>query len=93
MFLWAEENCTAICILNRCPHQVLKDKTPGEAFTGEKPYVSHFKVFGSPIYIHVPGVKRTKLGPSILNGILPGYNEFSTTYKIYVSPKRKILVS
>jgi hypothetical protein len=84
MFLWAEACCTTVYILNRCPHKVLKDKTPKEAFTREKPDVSHFKVFGSPVYIHVPEEKRMKLEPSNLKGILVGYSESSKAYKIYV---------
>jgi hypothetical protein len=79
-------------ILNRCPH-MLKDKTLEEAFTREKPDVSHFQVFGSPIYIHVLEEKRTKLEPSSLKGILVGYNESSKAYKIYVPSQRKIVVS
>jgi hypothetical protein len=49
---------------------VLKDKTSEEAFIEEKPNVSHFKVFGSPIYNHVPKEKRRKLEPSNMKGIL-----------------------
>lgn len=33
------------------PHRILKDKTLEEAFTGEKPQVSHFHVFGCPIIL------------------------------------------
>jgi hypothetical protein len=93
MFLWVEACCTIVYILNRCPHRVLKEKTPKEAFTGEKPDVSHFRVFGSLIYIHVPKEKRTKLEPSSLKGILVGYSESSKAYKIYVPSQRKIVVS
>jgi hypothetical protein len=33
--------------------QDIGDKTPKEAFTGVKPEIGHFKIFGCPIYIHV----------------------------------------
>jgi hypothetical protein len=59
----------------------------------EKLDVSHFRVFGSPVYIHVPEEKRTKLEPSSLKGILVGYSESSKAYKIYVPSQRKIVVS
>ena len=77
MFLWAAECCTTIYILNKCPHGVLKDKTLNEAFTSEKPNVSHFKVFRNPICIYVPEKKRIKLEPSSLKGLLDGYSESS----------------
>ena len=35
-----------------------------EAFSGVKPEVGHFRIFGCPVYIHVPKEKRTKLDPS-----------------------------
>jgi hypothetical protein len=64
MCLWAEACNTAVDILNRCPHKVLKDKTLEEPFTSKKPEVPHFLVFGCPVYIHVPNWKRTKLESS-----------------------------
>jgi hypothetical protein len=74
MFLWAEACCTATYILNKCPHRVLKDKTPKEAFTRDKLDVSHFRVFGSSFYIHVLEDMRTKLEPSSMKGILDLYS-------------------
>jgi hypothetical protein len=93
VFLWEKACCTAIYVLNKCPHKVLKDKTPKETFTGEKPNISHFKVFKSLAYIHILDKKRTKLKPSNLKGILFGYSESSKAYKIYVPYQRKIVVS
>jgi hypothetical protein len=70
--------------LNMCPHRILKDKTPKEAFIGEKPQVSHFCVFGCLVYIHILEEKRTKLEPSSLKGIFVGYNKTSKAYKVYI---------
>jgi hypothetical protein len=93
MCLWAEACLTTVYILNRCPHKVLKDKTPKEAFTGEKPQVAHLHVFGCPVYIHIPDEKRTKLEPSSLKGIFVGYNETSKAYKVYIPSQQKVVVS
>jgi len=71
-FLWAEVANTAVYVQNRCPHQALGSKTPEEKFTGKKPDVSHFKIFGSPVYVHVPKEKRNKLGASGKKGIFRG---------------------
>lgn len=60
MCLWEKTCNTALYILYKCLHRILKDKTLEEAFTGEKPHVSHFCVFGCPVYVHIPDEKQTK---------------------------------
>jgi hypothetical protein len=69
MFLWTEACNTAVYIQNRCPPRILEDKKLDEAFTSVKPEVSHFRIFGCLIYIHVPVEKRTKLEPSSQKGL------------------------
>jgi hypothetical protein len=80
-------------IQNRCPHAILKDKTPEEVFSGIKPKVRHLGIFGFPMYIHVPKEKRTKMEPSGKKGLFLGYSENSKAYKIYVPGQRQIEVS
>ena len=70
-------------VQNRIPHRVLDNKTPKEVFSGEKPEVSHLRIFGCPVYIHIPKKKRTKLDPSGKKGIFIGYNDTSKAYQIY----------
>lgn len=57
-FLWGEAANTAVYVQNRRPHQALDFKTPEEVFIGKKPNVSHFRIFGCPVYFHVPKEKR-----------------------------------
>ena len=71
----------------------MEDKTPEEAFIGVKLEVSHFHIFGCPIYIHVSVEKRTKLDPSSRKGLFVCYNETSKVYKVYILEQRKIVVS
>jgi hypothetical protein len=59
--LWAEATSTSVYIQNKCPHAILKDKTPEEVLSGIKPEVGHLRIFGCPVYIHVPKEKRTKI--------------------------------
>ena len=54
MFLWAEDSRTNVYVHNRCPHKIVKNMTPKEAFTGVKLEMGHLRIFGYPIYIHVP---------------------------------------
>lgn len=63
MHLWAEAAMTVVYVQNISPHRVLGNKTREEVFTGEKPEVSHLRIFGCPVYVHVPKDKRSKLDP------------------------------
>ena len=91
-FLWAEACSTAVYLQNRSPHRVLGSKTPEEAFTGKKPDVSRFRIFGCMTYSHVPEEKRTKLEPTAEKGIFVGYSETSKAYRIYISALRKTVL-
>jgi hypothetical protein len=91
--LWAEAASTAGYIQNRCPHKALEAKTHEEVFTGIKPSVDHLRIFGSPVYIHIPKDKRTKLEPSGKKGTFVGYSETSKAYRIYIPGHKFIEVS
>ena len=54
----------AVYVQNHCPHRVLGMSTPKEAFFGKKPDISHLKIFGSPVYIHVMKDAKKKLEPT-----------------------------
>jgi hypothetical protein len=58
--------------------------TPEEAFLGKKPNVENLRIFGCPVYSHIPKDKRNKLEPSGKKGIFVGYSESSKAYRIYI---------
>jgi hypothetical protein len=93
MFLWGEAAMTAIYVQNRSPHRILKDMTPEEAFSGKKPNVENLRIFGCPVYSHIPKDKRNKLEPSGKKGIFVGYSDSSKAYRIYIPEQHKIEVS
>ena len=72
---------------------MLENKTPEEVFSGKKPEVSHLKIFGCPMYIHIPKEKRTKLYPLGKKGIFVVYFERSKDYRIYFPGLKKIDIS
>jgi hypothetical protein len=53
-----------VYVEKKSPHKILEDKTPEEDFLGVNPEIIHLRIFGCPLYIHVPVEKRTKLEPS-----------------------------
>jgi len=63
MYLWAEAAQTTVFLQNMMPHRAVGNKTHEELFTGKKPEVSNFRIFGCPVYVHVPKEKRAKLDP------------------------------
>ena len=54
MHLWNEAGRTLDYVHNRLSHSSLGFKTPEEIITGKNPGVSHPKIFGCPVYVHIP---------------------------------------
>ena len=88
MHLCAEACNTAVYVQNRFPHRVLSMSTPDEAFTGMKPDISHLKIFGSPVYIHVTKDARKKLELTTEVEIFLGYTETPHNYCVYLPDNR-----
>ena len=80
MQLWVEAIRTSMYVQNHTPHRVLDNKNLEEDFSGEKLEVSHLRIFGCPMYIHIPKEKRTKLDPFGRKGIFVGYSDTSKAY-------------
>ena len=80
MTLWEDVASTPVYVHNKSPHQVFGNRTLEEAFTGVKPDVSHLRIFGCFVYIHIPKKQRSKLEPSRNKGTSVGYSETSKAY-------------
>lgn len=61
--LWAEAVHTAAYVLNRTSKSNVTGKTPYETWTGKQFDITGLKIFGNPVYVHVPKEKRTKWDP------------------------------
>lgn len=90
---WAEAVKWTIYVLNRCPTLAVKDITREEAWSGVKPYVDHFRVFGCIAHAHVPDVRRTKLENKSICCVLLGVSEESKAYKLYDPISKKVVIS
>jgi hypothetical protein len=84
MHLWEEETRTIVYVQNISPHKLLRNKTLEEMFTSENLEVIHLRIFGYPVYVHVPKENRSTLDPSGKKGIFIGYNETSKEFKVYI---------
>jgi hypothetical protein len=62
-------------------------------FTGKNPKVSHLKIFGCLVFIHIPREKRNKMEPFKKKGIFVGYCEVSKAFIIYILGQHHIKIS
>lgn len=90
---WPEAVNWTIYVLNRCPTLAVKDFTPQEAWSGVKPSVEHFRVFGCIAHVHVPDVRRSKLDNKSFTCVLLGVSEESKGYRLYDPVAKKVVVS
>ncbi|GJU66865.1 retrovirus-related pol polyprotein from transposon TNT 1-94 [Tanacetum coccineum] len=90
---WAEAVQCVIYVQNRCPHANLLERTPQEAWSGIKPTVLHFKVFGSVTYAHVLDQRRTKLDDKSQKYMFIGYDEKAKAYWLFDPIEKKVTVS
>jgi hypothetical protein len=64
-----------------------------EKFTGQKPDVSHLRVFGYIAYVHVLDEKRSKLNPKFEKCIFIGYSLKQKGYRCFNPSTQKLQVS
>ena len=67
--------------------------TPEEAWTGEKPLVDYFRVFGCAKHVHILYAKRSKLEYKSVTCVLLGVSSESKGYKMFDPTTNKIIVS
>ena len=60
---WDKAIKCASYIQNRVPHKYLDGMTPFESWSGHKPDLTHFRIFGSKVWARIPTEKRKALQP------------------------------
>nr|GEV86464.1 putative RNA-directed DNA polymerase [Tanacetum cinerariifolium] len=80
-------------VLNRCPNAALKDITPEEAWSGNRPSISHMRVFGCLANVHIPKQQRKKLNDRSVESVFLGFSDEFKAYKLLNPKTNKIIVS
>ena len=80
--LWGEALKTAAYILNRVPTKAAA-KTPYELWTGKKPSLKHFHIWGCPAEARPYRPNEKKLDSRTISCYFIGYSERSRGYKFY----------
>ena len=91
--LWADAARWTAHVLNRSFTKSIKDKVPEERWSGIKPKVDYFRVFGSISHVHIPEQKRIKLDDRSRKCILLGVSDESKAYRLYDPITKKITIS
>ncbi|RDY01703.1 hypothetical protein CR513_14923, partial [Mucuna pruriens] len=89
---WGEVVSIAAYILNRSPTRSLNDVTPEEVWSRRKPAISHFWVFGSLCFKHVPDKRRKKLNNKGQVMMFLGYDSYGA-YKLCNPTSKKVVMS
>ncbi|GJU72671.1 putative E3 ubiquitin-protein ligase XBAT35 isoform X1 [Tanacetum coccineum] len=90
---WPEAVNWTVHILNRSPTLAVRNICPEEAWSGFKPSVAYFKVFGSIAYVHIPDCKRIKLDDKSKKCVFIGVSEESKAYRLYDLVSKNFIVS
>lgn len=90
---WAEATNTAVYLKNRSCASGLDNKTPYELWHNKKPDLSHVRIFGSQVMVHIPKEKRLKWDTKSKKHILVGFSENVKGYRIYDPVKRCVTTS
>ena len=80
---WVEAVSTIVYIMNKTPIAAIHDVTPKEKYACKKPDLSHLKVFGCIVYVHVSDELHTKLDPKVEKCIFIGYALEKNGYMCY----------
>lgn len=90
---WPEVVNWSIYILNRSPTLAVQNRTPEEAWSGRKPNVDNFRIFGCIAYARVPEQRRRKLDDKGEKCIFLGISNESKAYRLYNPITKKIVIS
>ena len=90
---WAEAVSWSFYVLNRTTTKALSSITPQEAWSGLKPTVEHFRIWGCLAHVHIPKEKRTKLDDRSFTCVLTGVSEESKAYRLINPETMKVVIS
>ncbi|KAL3611553.1 hypothetical protein D5086_002573 [Populus alba] len=91
--IWSEVVNWAIHKLNQSPTSAVKEVTSEEAWSGNKPSVYYFRVFGCIAHVHIPEKRRSKLDDKNEKCIMLGVSEEAKAYRLYNLVSKKVIIS
>jgi len=77
---WVEAAKCSAHLLNRCPTTVVHKQTPEEAWSGVKPFIDYFRMFGCLTHVYIPDQQRVKLDDKSRQCVFLGVSDESKAY-------------
>ncbi|GKU96244.1 hypothetical protein SLEP1_g9499 [Rubroshorea leprosula] len=90
---WPKAVNWSVDILNRSPTSPLPDLMPEEAWSGRRPAIDYFRIFGCREYAHVPDQKMSKLDDKGEKCIFLGVSDQSKAYRLYSPLTKKVIIT
>jgi hypothetical protein len=91
---WAEALKTANVIRNHVSTKICGEKTPMELWTGRKPNIRYFRIFGCKVFARIPSPYwRGKLGQRAEQGVFMGYDENRKAALVWIQDRRQMVSS
>ena len=90
---WAEALSIPRYLRNRSPTNAVQDKTSYEAWTGNRPNVSHLRIYRCDAYAHVPKDESSKLDSKTRRSIFLGYGQGVKGYRLSDKAHKRISYS
>ena len=90
---WFKALIYAAHLHNVSPTRALDNTTPEEAWSGNKPDVSHLHIFGSKAFVHVPASQCHKLSTKSLICTFLGHAENRKAFRLVHCPTHRFLES
>ncbi|KAG7598707.1 Zinc finger CCHC-type superfamily [Arabidopsis suecica] len=90
---WSEATNWSVHIQNRSPTAAVEETTPEEAWSGKKPVVEYFRVFGCIGHVHIPDQRRRKLDDKSKKCVFLGVSEESKAWRLYDPITKTIVIS
>ncbi|KIY68249.1 hypothetical protein CYLTODRAFT_443449 [Cylindrobasidium torrendii FP15055 ss-10] len=92
-WFWALAVAAFVYVRNRCPTSAIPDTTPHTNWSGQKPNLSHLRVFGCLAYVLVKKKKRRGFASHTKKCIFVGYKEGTKAWLLWDPAARKFEVS
>ena len=92
-YLWPEATKHAAYLRNRSHTWALDASSPLEAWSSERPNVSHLHEFGTPVWVLVEGKNISKLDPKSERHTFMGFEDGPKAVRYYNKQTRQVCVS
>lgn len=92
-YFWGEAVRHSVYVLNRLPTRALSNCTPYEAWSGQRPDVSHIRIFGCCAFMKVLSVHTKKLDDLSKYVVYLGWEPGTKANRLYDLVEKRVHVS